>query len=108
MEAKFKVGDKVKVLPRDSNINYRSGYVDGMLKHVGKIATIIRCFDAVKTGKSFNDDSMIYHLDITDRIYSWNSSMLASLEETSSTLIGKILSQRFTNNKKIYKLNWKV
>lgn len=109
MEAQFKIGDKVKILPRDYRPDqYRSTYTYGMTKYVGQIAIICKCTCIEENPAYYVDDGYSYRLDIDKEIYCWNSSMLASLEETSSTPIDKILSQRFTNNKKIYKLNWKV
>lgn len=109
MEAQFKVGDKVKVLPRNYPVDrYRSRYTDGMTKYIGQIATICERYCNVEYPTSYNDDGYIYKLDVDCKTWNWNSSMLAPLKETSSTPIDKILSQRFTNNKKIYKLNWKV
>lgn len=108
MEARFKIGNKVKILPRDHNAKYRSGYIDSMTRYSGRIATICECYRSIENPISFNDDGYNYSLDIDKQFFNWNSSMLTSLEETSSISIDKILSQHFTNNKKIYKLNWKV
>lgn len=109
MEAKFKIGDKVKILPRNGRADqYRSYYATNMIRYIGQIATICACVCDDENPIVYNDDGYVYRLDIDGKNHNWNSSMLAPLEETSSTPIDKILLQRFTNNKKIYKLNWKV
>lgn len=55
----FKVGDKVKILPRNSpQEDYYPQYVDGMLKYVGQLATITQ---VMKTSCNIDlDDSSYY------------------------------------------------
>ena len=82
MKAKFKVGDKVRVLPRTGKQNdYRSGYMNNMLDYVGNIFTIksMDVSDDIET--IIPDDGFVYTLEGDEDNWSWNSSMLELVEE---------------------------
>lgn len=99
MKAKFKVGDKVRVLPRTGKQNnYRSGYMNNMLDYVGNIFTIksMDVSDDIET--VIPDDGFVYTLEGDEDNWSWNSSMLELVEE------GKDLYSSLSNSKQYFYL----
>ena len=98
MEPKFKVGDKVKILPRIMHKDdYPGKYLDEMLKYVGTIHTI-------ETVKFRNDERDYifaydgYNYTLKDISYIWTSPMLEKVNE---------LQLVFTKKSKKIKLNFK-
>lgn len=98
MEPKFKVGDKVKILPRIGSKNdYPACYIDEMLQYVGTIHIIeeIVCRDS-------NDNTFKYKCDgynyiLSDLKHIWTSPMLEKVSE---------LKLIFTKESKKIKLNF--
>lgn len=80
---KFKVGDKVRILPRkDSSGDYRFSYVNEMLDYVGKTATIINYTFLKDSAKKWPDDGYAYTLKGLG--WAWSSSMLKLVEDSDS------------------------
>ena len=75
--AKFKVGDRVKILDGSKIKNYTGGYVrDEMGEHIGEIATIRRVVDI------YSDGRVGYRLD--GSIFTWDER---SLKPASNTIV---------------------
>lgn len=82
MKAKFKVGDKVRVLPRTGKTNdYRSDYVDDMCCLAGKIFTIENVDTSEDSDSLIPDDGHVYKLKEDTMDWNWNSSMLELVED---------------------------
>lgn len=82
MKAEFKVGDKVRVLPRTGDVNdYRSGYVDHMCLLAGKVFTIDLVEISEESDSLISDDEYTYKLKEDINKYNWNSSMLELVED---------------------------
>lgn len=82
MKAKFKVGDKVRVLPRTGDANdYRDVYVDDMCILAGKVFTIDAVEISEEAGSLISDDECAYKLKEDINKYNWNSSMLELVED---------------------------
>lgn len=82
MKAEFKVGDKVRVLPRTGNINdYRDGYVDDMCLLVEKVFTIAKVEASENLDSFIPDDGYVYKLKEDINKWDWNSSMLELVED---------------------------
>lgn len=82
MKAKFKVGDKVKVLPRTGYPDdYRSDYVDDMCCLIGKILTIENIDTSEDSDSLIPDDGYVYKLKEDIMHWNWNSSMLELVED---------------------------
>lgn len=82
MESKFKVGDKIKILPRIGDTNdYPGRYVDQMLQYVNRIYTIetvtLRVDNCIYM---FKCDGYNYTLKGIDK-YLWTSPMLEKVSE---------------------------
>lgn len=85
MAPKFKIGDKVRILPRQgSSEDYRSAYVDEMLKYVGRTATIKWCNITDLIAGKWPDDGYVYMLEEFGFGWNWNSSMLELVENSDS------------------------
>jgi len=83
----YKVGDKVRVIPRTKTYDeYPFGYVDPMLKYVGKIFEIEEIRKAEDDSKcTINGD---YHKYILKNChYWWHSSMFEKVEACSNISI---------------------
>lgn len=82
MKAKFKVGDKVRVLPRTGKPNdYRFSYEDGMCCLAGKTFTIEYLDTAGNSNYPIPDDGYVYKLKEDIKHWNWNSSMLELVED---------------------------
>jgi len=82
-ESKFKIGDKVRILPRKgSSGDYRANYVNEMLDYVGKTTTIIDYKLSNAGACKWPDDGYIYTLK--GFAWAWNSSMLELVEDSDS------------------------
>lgn len=95
MSAKFKVGDKVRVLPRTGKPNdYRSTYMDSMLDYSGKVFTIA----AIELNDTPNalipDDGYFYILKEDKMNWSWDSSMLELVEENEEDIYSSLSDQK--------------
>ena len=68
--SQFKVGDIVKILPRDASQKFSSNYTDGMQKYEGRLARITKVTMAG------------YHIDLDNGCYYWpfNALQLSTLE----------------------------
>ena len=95
MEAKFNIGDKVRVLPRTGNPNdYRSGYMECMLDYVGKVFTIAAVEPSDDSNTSIPDDGYSYTLKEDEMDWSWDSSMLELVEENEENVYSSLSDQR--------------
>ena len=74
--AKFKIGDKVRILDGSKIKNYTGGYFHDHRKHVGEIATICNVVDV------YTDGRIGYKLD--GSIYTWDER---SLKPASNTIV---------------------
>lgn len=82
MKAKFKVGDKVKVLPRTGDSDdYRSGYEDSMCCLAGRIFTIKDIDTPENSDSLIPDDGYVYKLEEDIMRWNWNSSMLELVDD---------------------------
>ena len=70
----FKVGDKIKISKFKTGENYPFGFNDGMQKHSGDIATILRVNDGVK--------NHVYNLKGID--FSWSENQLELVSEAKT------------------------
>lgn len=87
MKAKFKVGDKVRVLPRTGDSDdYRSSYEDSMCCLAGRIFTIEDVDVSEDSDSPIPDDGYIYKLREDIMNWNWNSSMLESAEDYTAVL----------------------
>ena len=86
MESIFKVGEKVRVKKRVGNSNdYKYVFTNGMTELSGKIFTIsaiVHDHNFLKC--KYSDDNARYILKEDKDKYSWASSMLEKISETSS------------------------
>ena len=95
MKAKFKIGDKVKVLPRTGDANdYRSSYEDNMCCLAGRIFTIKGINTSKDSDSSIPDDGYVYKLREDIMNWNWNSSMLESVEESEKDLYSFLSNQK--------------
>ena len=95
MNTKFKVGDKVRVLPRTGKANdYRSTYMDSMLDYAGKVFTIA----AIELNDTPNalipDDGYSYTLKEDKMNWSWDSSMLELVEANEEDIYSSLSNQK--------------
>lgn len=72
MESKFKVGDKVRVLPKQEGKSYDAGYVSGMTKFSG-VETTVKCVRTLH-------DYVAYELDECGD-WDWSEDMLELANE---------------------------
>ena len=83
MESLYKAGDKVEVIARDIESNYRFGFVDEMTKYTGQIVTITSVEPHRILPTSYNgtipDDGYCYYILEDGNNYSWASSMFRPL-----------------------------
>ena len=95
MKAKFKVGDKVRVLPRTGKPNdYRSAYMGSMLDCVGKVFTIAAVELSDDPDASISDDGYSYTLKEDEMDWSWDSSMLELVEENEEDIYSSLSNQK--------------
>ena len=95
MKAKFKVGDKVRVLPRTGKPHdYSSGYIDSMCCLAGKTFTIEDVDTSEDSDPLIPDDGYVYKLkeDIMD--WCWDSSMLELVEENEEDIYSSLPNQK--------------
>lgn len=91
METKFKIDDKVRVLPRIGEPDdYRSSYVDDMTDFVGKIFTIKSVELSEDPQSLVEDDGCAYMLKEDRSEWIWNSSMLELVEENKEDLYSSL------------------
>ena len=95
MKAKFKVGDKVRVLPRTGKPHdYRFSYEDGMCCLAGKTFTIEDVDTSGNSDYSIPDDGYVYKLKEDKTHWSWNSSMLELVEENEEDTYSSLANQK--------------
>lgn len=98
MENSFKVGDKVKILPKNVSQEYWPTYVDGMIEYAGQLATIIRIINPNHYKINLDNGSHIWSHEIlqlvtseTDKLIDINELKNGDYIKLTSTL-GKRLS----------------
>lgn len=95
MKAKFNIGDKVRVLPRTGKPDdYRSTYMDSMLDYVGKVFTITAVELNDDPDTLISDDGYSYRLKDDEMNWSWDSSMLESVEENEENIYSSLSDQK--------------
>lgn len=94
MDSLFKIGDYVKVLPREGiQDDYRCGFIDEMAELKGRIFQVTNVRKSEDSEQHFNipDDGYIYALDSS--CWNWSSGMLgiytSPVEKTESKEVGK-------------------
>ena len=78
-EAKFKVGDKVRILDGSKIKNYAGSWVSDMCHHVGKVATVNKV-------DTFWDDSCVSYR-MKEFSYRWDERGLEPAEEVKNVVI---------------------
>lgn len=99
MEPKFKVGDKVKILPRIGSKNdYPGCYLDEMLQYINTIHIIEKIVCRDSNNSTFKYECDGYNYILSDlKTYVWTSPMLEKVSE---------LQLVFTKKSKKIKLNF--